>query len=620
MAEEVQVRPYEALLPELIKIVQYPDKHEFKRAGYQASVDHAEEMAVHLYGEKPEKLLNRVRPREDPAITQYRLESYEPTTKSTAEKGVSLTNKIFNPKLYAIKPAEGESGEILFKYSTESYPVFNSVVNFLSEYGLKKTLADPNGLFVVEPYAPPKAATERIQPFVQCYESKDIWLADASYYLVFIKQEEETVDGVKVKSWHFKYIDDQAIYSFYLYTTNNKDYFFSEQYFYPHNFKEVPAWMLGGTYNQDAARYKGGAIFESFFYPAVPFWNKAICAESDLDGAFISHLHPQKWEVAEECEFVAVTDHGEFACQGGWIYDPSKKGGKSQCGNCGGTGRKSVKSPHQTYQVTRDKLNDPNGNTLGQPPAGYIDVPTAATQMLVERAQMLKEAGLSALAMDIVNKIGNNQSGEAKAYDRTELFDFLGKVRDLFYDKHLKKIFYFFARYMFINTDTDKIEPTVIKPNDFDIFTTQELTDQLKVAKDSTLSPAYLSTKQVEVQNKEFQQHPEILQALNLIVALDPFSYIPQTDIDLMLMSGTASKSDAIIHNNITAFVRRALEEDKNFGDKTFIEKMEVLSGFAEELSEKIEEETKVEIDQSAIEPDQVPGQPASKPQPNVAQ
>lgn len=609
MAEET--RPYEALLPQLIKIVEHPDEDKYKRPGYRESVDHAEEMAVHLYGDKPEKLLNRVRPREDPAITTYRLESYEPTTKSTAEKGVSLTNKIFNPKLYGIQPGEGESAELLFTYSMVEYPVFNSIVNFLSEYGLKKTLGDPNGIFLVEPYINPESPTERIKPFVQCYGSDTIHLAGEDYFLIFLRKDEDTEGQAKEKRWYYKYVDKYSIYNFYIGTSDSKNYYFVEESVYPHNFEELPAWSLGGTYSQKVQYNNGGALFESFFFPAVPFWNKAICAESDLDGAFISHLHPQKWEVAEECEFVQHTDHGEFPCQGGYIYDSSIKGGKSSCGHCGGTGRKSVKSPHQTYQVTRDKLSDPNGNTLGQPPAGYIDVPTAATQMLVERVQRLLEQGLSALNMDIVNKIGNNQSGEAKAYDRTELFDFLGKVRDLFYDKHLKNIFYYFARYMFISEDTDKIEPTVIKPNDFDIFTTQELTDQLKTAKGSTMNPSYLRVKQVEVQNKEFQQHPELLQGLNLIVELDPFAEIPQADIDLMLMSGTASKIDAIIHNNINPFIRRALEEDKTFGDKVFSEKMDVLKGYAEELSGEIEEEKKVEIDMTAIEPEPKPGKPA---------
>lgn len=597
----------------LVKIIQNKDKDELKHPGYGQAVSHAEEMAVHLYGDKPEKLLNRVRPREDPDIKTYRLDSYEPTTKSTADKGVSLCNKIFNPNLYAIKAKEGDQAQMLYKYATVEYPVFNSIVSYLSSYGLRKTLADPNGIFVVEPSYLPDQVTERISPVVNCYASKDIWLIDDEAVVIFLYED---MDDNNVPRYYFKSVDKQTITEFSLSSTNQKDWVYTEISAYPHRFGTIPAWLLGGSYNQKTT-VKYGAVFESFFYPAVPFWNKAICAESDLDGAFISHIHPQKWEVADECEFVEVKEYGEFSCQGGYIYDSKLRGGKHICPSCNGIGRKSVKSPHQTYQVAKDKLNDPNGASLNQPPAGYIDVPTAATEMLVERAKLLHEQGLSALNMDIVNKIGNNQSGEAKAYDRTELFDFLGKVRDLFYDKHLVNIFYYFAKYMFIGLDDksiDKIEPEIIKPNNFDIYTTQELTDQLKVAKDSTINPSYIGVKQIEVQNKEFQTNPDMLKLLNLVVALDPYVGMGRADVDLMIFSKTVSKINAIIHDNINEFVRRALQEDKTFGDKMYSEQMEVLKTYADEMSEAITEESKIEIDMNAIEPDPAvpPKAPAS--------
>lgn len=610
MAEAVTESLAQSFAGRLVKIIQNPDKDDFKHPGYRQAVDHADEMAVHLYGDKPDDLLKRVRPREDPDITAYRLESYEPTTKSTADKGVSLCNKIFNPNLYAIKAKDGDSAQLLYKYATVEYPVFNSVVNYLSSFGLRKALADPNAVFVVEPGNLTSDVTVRITPVVNCYSSKDVWIIDDNIVIIYLYEQKDEQGTI---TYFFKSVDKQNITEFSLYINSAKEWIYSELSNYPHLFGTIPAWLLGGSYNQKTT-VKYGAVFESFFYPAVPFWNKAICAESDLDGAFISHIHPQKWEVADECEFVEVKEYGEFSCQSGYIYDPKTRGGKHLCPQCGGLGRKSVKSPYQTYQVAKDKLNDPNGASLNQPPAGYIDVPTTATQMLVDRAKLLHEQGLSALNMDIVNKIGNNQSGEAKAYDRTELFDFLGKVRDLFYDKHLVNIFYYFAKYMFIgNSDEqiDKIEPEIIKPNNFDIYTTQELTDQLKIAKESTINPSYIGVKQIEVQNKEFQTHPEMLKFLNLVVALDPYVGTPRADVDLMLFGKTASKISIIIHDNINAFVKRALEEDPSFGDKDYSDQMETLKSFAQEMSEAIEEESKIEIDLNAVEPD-----PAKPPVP----
>lgn len=600
---------YEYLLPKLVLIVQYPKEDKYKHSGYRQACDHALEMGVHLYGEKPEKLLNRVRPREDPAITAYRLESYEPTTTSTAGKALAITNKIFNPKLHAIHAGKNSDGEILFKYATVTYPVFNSIVNFLSEYGLKKAMADPNAVFLVEPKEVPYIpdgdsvrvdVTKRIDPIVSCYPCSDVHLIAADYALLFIREEK---DEKGISKHFYKYVDKLVISEFYLTSTDSKNYYVVEESSYAHNFDALPLWSLGGAYSQKHDKNYSN-VFESFFYPAVPFWNKAINAESDLDGAFISHLHPQKWEVADECEFVEHTEHGHYACDHGYIFN-SHTGNKYTCSSCSGTGRKSVKSPYSIYQVSKDKLQPESG--APSPPAGYIDVPTAATEMLVARVDKLLERGLSALAMDIVNEIGENQSGVAKELDRTELNDFLGKVRDLFYDKHLVNIFYFFAKYMFIGRDDKQIaeiEPTVIKPSDFNILTTQELTEQLKTAKGANINPAYLQAKQIEIQNKEFQAHPEALQELNLIVSLDPYAEIIRTDLDLMIFSKTISKTDAIIHDNIRTFVRRAIEENPKFIDLKYMEQMEVLRGFAEEISEQIDEETKVEIDLTAIEPE----------------
>lgn len=612
------VRPYEAILPSLIRIIQNEKDHKFKHKGYEKAVNHAEEMAVHLYGVKPVALLERVRPREDPAITAYRLQSYEPTTTSTAGKALTICNKIFNPKLFGAKPGEGEQGEQLFQYMMVEYPVFNSVIKYLSEFGMKKNMSDPNGVFLVEPSEIPYIqdgpeirvdVTKQILPIITAISSKDVWIIRPEYGLFFVKIEEvkNPNNGTVLKLWYFKYVDKNVVDYFYIYTNDSKNYLTQLVSAYDHKFGVLPFWFMGGDYDQEVI-----GLFCSYFYPAVPFWNKAISAQSDLDGALVSHMHPQKWEVAEECEFEQETDHGIFACNRGYLYDPTVRGGKTVCPRCEGSGRKSVKGPHSQYWVTRDKLVDPSGNLLSQPPAGYIDVPTAPTELLDRKVKEYKEEGLSALNMDIVNEIGNNQSGDAKSLDRSELFDFLGKVRDLFFDKHLVNIGYFFAKYMFIgksDKEIDSIEPLIIKPNDFDILTTSELMEQIKVGKDSNINSEYIRAKTFEVNNKEFQNHPDQLVYLNLVNALQPYAGYSPDQIDLMVYRGTVPKIDVIIHDNIDQFVRRALEENTDFAVRDYTEQMEILRGYAEEKMEEIQEESKIELEaaqEAMIQPDNV--------------
>lgn len=600
---------YEDYLNDLIKIIKDPDNDDLKGGGYVHAVKHAKEMGVHLNGDRPIELLERVRPREDPEITAYRLQSYEPTTKSRADKGVSLTSKIFHPKLSAVKPADNKQGQQLYEYAMVEYPEYNSVFSYLADYLLKKTLTDANALLVVEPGKIPYRQdgedlivdqTKQVMPVVNCYPSKDVYFFEDGIAIIFLYMEEENEGGVKVKYYYYKAVDQENITEFRLYTTNGQTYAYDELSSYNHKFNITPAWRTGGAYDQ---HHKG--MFESFFYPAVPHWNKAINAESDLDGAFITSIHPWRWETAEECEFVERSETGPgYPCMNGWIVNLEKKD-THICPSCNGAGRMSRRGPFGVSLVSKDKLSDPQGNQLANPPGGYIPVDTAPTELLDQRVDKLEKKGFSALAMDIINEIGENQSGVAKEYDRTELHDFLGRVSTLFFDKHLKNIFYFFARYMFFNATPDQIktyEPTVIKPNDFDILTTSELMDQLKTSKDSGVNPVYLRAKDLEVINKEFQNMPEVLKFMNLCVMLDPLAEISRTDIAQMVLDKSITQITAIIHDNIQPFVRRALVEDPQFGDKEYMEQMEVIEGYAAETAEAINEESKVKIDMMAFE------------------
>ncbi len=434
---------------------------------YDKCKEHAEDMEVHMYGKKPVKLLERVRPHEDPAITSYRLQSYEPTTMSTAEKALTIVNKIFHPGNYSIRFEGDAKSEELKDKTLVNYPVFNSVVTYLSQYALKKVIADPNGIFVVQPYDFNVKATERVTPILTAYECEDVWMKTPDYVVICVAAKQEKKDKndkVTETFWLFQWIEANEIVNFKFYTQNNQDYFLEIVNEYITNFGELPVWSLGGVYDQ----YQIG-MFQSFFFAALPFWNKAINAESDLDGAYVKHMNPQKWETADECEYVMETEYGKFACSGGYIFD-SHEGKKSKCPSCGGHGYKSLTGPFETAWVNKEKFSGDNNN-IPIPPFGYVNVPTEATAMLEKRVEALLLKGLESLNMDVVDHVGENQSGVAKSIDRTELNDFLGKIRDRFFDTHLTNFYYFAAKFMFSTDgeDVSSLEPTIIKPLNFDI-------------------------------------------------------------------------------------------------------------------------------------------------------
>src|SRR6188508_1596400 len=83
----------------LIDMIQRDKRHDL----YKETCECYNKMAVHIYGKKPDVILDRTRPSEPTEVKNYRKENYEPTTKSTAGKALSILAKIFNPRVYQIK-------------------------------------------------------------------------------------------------------------------------------------------------------------------------------------------------------------------------------------------------------------------------------------------------------------------------------------------------------------------------------------------------------------------------------------------------------------------------------------------------------------------------------------
>jgi hypothetical protein len=551
---------------------------------YKTTCAHAEAMGVHIYGDKPTDLLQRVRPREPDEIKKYREENYEPTTKSTANRGLSILAKIFNPWLYEIKwPDQSVNGKKLEDFTLQYYPRHNSIVSFLAQAGLKKMIADPNGVFAIKPKRTPQTDQEMVEPEVKVFGSHAIWYYDQDHFLIHLKEE------TSPKKWdYFQYYDNEQIIDFKVRVINSKSVEIVELDQYYHGFNDIPVWFLSG---ETETTDEGLEYYKSFFEPALPFWNKAINNESDLDAHIIMHIHPQKVVTGEDCDFVDATSSQR--CQHGKI--PDGKGDWKTCPACKGAGRVVPIGPFGIHVVNREKLLE-GAPTVA--PVSYVTVPTEPTQLLKERVEEMHNKGLEALNMDIVDKVGENQSGIAKIIDRGELYDFLHKVSSVMFNTHLENFFYFFKQYMFQVYDQslnkkrrereqDKDLPEINKPAFFDLSSVPEMTLEYAEAKKATMPGEYLRQKQIAITAKEYASTPEVKRKLIAIIELDPLPEITSADMDLKLSLATISRKDAVIHDNIGPFIDRALSENKDFFQKTKQEKLEVLGKYADEFMKK---------------------------------
>lgn len=548
---------------------------------YQPSVEHAKAMAVHVDGDKPVFLLDRARPREDAEVKAYRLENYEPTTKSSSDKALDILSKMFNPTLYSINWNDKDQGsKQLETYLMEEYPVNISVVNFDKDVLLRKMVSDPNAVIVIQPERIPQTDAERVNPKSFIYGSCNVWWYDNDCYIIFLRKEQ---DENRQEYYYFYYFDSQYFISFRGWWDESNRLLNYEDVDRPyrHGAGAIPAWHLQGKQkNTD----DGLILYESWFSSALPQWNQAVNHESDLLGAYINHMHPQKYEMAEECNHKYQYQGQGYPCRMGEVNFPGGKDGATAtitCPGCGGSGYNAVKSPYGVYQFNKKKLEDAGSTSLV--PVGYISIPVDATKMLEERTEKLRRQGMWALNMDVEDKVGENQSGVAKVIDRSAQHDFIFRVSSVMFDVHLKQQIKFTNIYLFNSEDKTNL-PQINKPTQFDILTTAELMNNFALAAKSGADKNYLRIKAIEIANRDLANSPAIKDYLITILEIDPLYGLPQEEISTGVSNGVIRKVDWAVHENIKPFVDRAIEENSTFLSMDLADKKEIVEKYGEEL------------------------------------
>lgn len=566
----------------LIQVIRSGYRHPY----YQAATKLASDMAVHVYGEKPEELLNRVRPGEDEAIKKYRIDNYEPTTKAPCGKAIKIVSKIFNPNLSSVVFKDTPNAKKLKEYTMEYFPVYNSIISYNKDVTLKKMISDANALQVVKPSRRPQNDAEKVRPIVVIYSSESIWYWDHEHFLVFLSKE-------KVKDteyFTFEYIDYSEIIKFRVSSPKEDQLVFEvmEDESYKHGFRDrrgdvqVPAWRLGGNY---IPLPDGEVVYESFFADAQAHWNLSIIHESDVLGAFIKHMNPQRMVYGDECNNQKMVDGILYKCREGTLM--GKDGSIMECDVCGGSG-KYASSPYQDHIILKSKLDEMGTTSIE--PVSYVRVPTDATKLLSDRADAMVAKGNAAINMDIEDKVGENQSGIAKVYDRSAQNNTIFDIASRLFDVLLNNQFYFINKWMNGVEDasagktTDDNLPQVNKPTQFNIESVAELIEGFKASKESGIDRNVLQAKAIDIISRDMETNPDRKKYFINIIDMDPLFGMSQDELDANLAQGLIYKTDAVIHNNTKSFVDRALSEDRNFLEASKPDKLVKLKQYAEEL------------------------------------
>ena len=541
---------------------------KIKHSYYDKTVDHAEQMGVHVDGEKPEKLLNVRRPNEQQEIKDYRLATYEPVTQSLCEKVINTTNKIFNPRLYSFEFPEVEGDDTLENYLMEDYPYYGSMMNFITETFTQKDYGDPNAVIVIIPENFETIDTQRVKPIPYIFEAEELvdFVDDVYYTFVLDK-------GNAVK------IFDQTQIVYYEKRIVKSKETWIKTFEYVHDFGFPTCFRLGGIIKGDSQPY----YYESWIRGVLPHWNQVVNLTSDLQAAYVNHLFMEKWEYATECD--------ADGCNSGKIATKVMNGQDLEdvelsCKRCSGTGKVS-RSPFGIHTINRDAINP--DSPLPTPPAGYIDKSIEIVDKVEDRIAKEEKRGLASINFEIVQMVGADQSGIAKAYDREDLNAFLMRYSRHIFKYVLPNLIYNTAIWRYPDKDADNIIPKINDPKNFNVISLDSLQSEYVAASQANVSSSYLMHIEKEIVDSKFANNEDARLRNRAVINLNPY---PSKSTDDILTYKNLGEKDWSIYKfiHLTELVDQAIENDDEFLDMSLGEQRKVIDAMA-----------KTEVDYDAI-------------------
>jgi len=185
------------------------DKIEGPHPLYIQMVIVALEMAIHIFGDKPRKLLEIVRPREDPEITEYRLNIFEPITQSKSDKAFTILLKIFNTKLWSINYKDSDQGQEIKLFLENNFYLFGDFILYIQKVLMKNMLADANGVVFYRPLDFFIGQNEKITPIPVIFDSWQILhFVTGSFYILLDSEVKKSGNREIHKIW---FVDNERI-------------------------------------------------------------------------------------------------------------------------------------------------------------------------------------------------------------------------------------------------------------------------------------------------------------------------------------------------------------------------------------------------------------------------
>lgn len=447
---------------EVLQYAMLVTHNSFMPPKYKHWKEHYDEMAVHVNGTYPEKLISERRPKEDAEIWEYRRRNYEPITKGIMREAINSLNRIFNEQNYEFRNLSED---------LESYikgPRFQNLnfINWIQYHVLYDMILDPNALLVVLPYGRGlNDSSVKVDIKVETVPSCRVRLLEDNI-VMYLSEEKSLVQWYNKQSLEgdvYYILTKTDLYKYYqIGKKTGNDY--EIKLIYRHNLGFIPYTFLGGEWNSTLG------IYESFFNSFVPFANESIKQYSDFQAVMVTSAYPTRVVKHIECNY---EDHSG-RCIGGYMNNDDHH----VCPKCKGSGQVPASSPYGVYVRLQNILNNESDSDI--PPLEYISPDPAILDFVTKIWQQLLDHAKECLHLNTINEA---QSGDAKTIDREREYAMIMKISNNIFDNIIAKTLYTIELYRNINSLVR--EPQIIKPKEFNLKTEKDLTQDLATLKAS---------------------------------------------------------------------------------------------------------------------------------------
>lgn len=528
----------------------------------------------HSDGLFDDQFVKNYQPSEPDWALEYKKENFRAITKPYFGKIQFVISKIFRSNdLHLYKGQESTKiidSKGLFQYLISGLENYQSLKNYWLSYYLKRYMNDPNGVMVVMPdkieeyefagfkdFPEPELqyiSIDRIvcieDDFILYVDSTDAWILidDTSYYRITRVKKGDAVSYNIVS-------------------------------LYDHNLGYVPV-VLNSKVIIDG---DNGEYLDSYVSGILPHFDQALLQNMDKLVSIKMHAYPEKAIfIAEDCG----------TCNGnGKVITPSISAeGQARtgtCPDCSGSGYATM-SP---FGIT--KVRPARGNEQPLPdwaPAKYIEKDLSAVEFMSTDIKSLIANGLSAVNMDFLDAVPLVQSGVSKSYDWESANLFLYTVAEDIFGRMMPKIIKCIndLRYgNFLGLDSTELAQQIAVysiPQNYDIITASSIQDQMISATTAGISPSVKDQMEIAYVNKTFGGNTDVILFETNVIQLDPLRGKTTEEKVGLIATGTISKLDMIISENIARLITLAVSANKGFYDLSYVDKYKIISDLATAL------------------------------------